>query len=94
MLQAAIVQLKDRQLLVEGVYLVRLTDADMNQHSACLRQQHNFRQTAMKGISEEGYATTVATLQELVGNISDEVAPDSVSPAERGGLTGLTRESN
>lgn len=39
-------------------------------HARCLEKQQAFRKTAMNGISDEDYSTTVSTLQKIVGNIN------------------------
>lgn len=47
-----------------------LTQKGKNLHKDCLKAQLAFRQTAVSGITDDAYLTTVSTLRQLVANLT------------------------
>lgn len=56
--------------LLDGKVPCHLSAEGAQLHSECLTQQTEFRQKAMRGISEQEYELTLRTLAKLVDNLS------------------------
>lgn len=72
--QAAVDRLIQRGLIVakgDHSFELELTEQGRQVHGSALETQKQVRQQAMKGISNEEYATTIRVLQQMVANLSD-----------------------
>lgn len=65
----AISVLIDRYLIQDSGYF-SLTDKGRDLYQTCLQKQKEFRQKAMKDISEQEYFQTIATLEKIIHNLS------------------------
>lgn len=65
----AISVLIDRHLIQDSGYF-SLTDKGRDLYQTCLQKQKEFRQKAMKDISEQEYFQTIATLEKIIHNLS------------------------
>lgn len=73
-IEAAVDRLVQRGLIErkgEGTSELALTEQGLQVHASALQTQRKVRQQAMRGISDEEYATAVRVLQQIVVNLSD-----------------------